>query len=72
MGRASVKKDKNIYHLTRDELGLTREKASELLEAIPPERIEKIENERVQPHPEEVLLMSKKYKKRHPKIVPLQ
>ena len=63
MGRASVKKDKNIYHLTRDELGLTREKASELLEAIPPERIEKIENERVQPHPEEVLLMSKKYKK---------
>lgn len=63
MGRASTKKDKNIYHLTRDELGLTREKASELLEVIPPERIEKIENERVQPHPDEVLLMSKKYRK---------
>ncbi len=63
MGRASTKENKNIYHITRDELGLTREKAAALLEVIPPERIEKIENERVKPHPDEVLLMSQKYKK---------
>ena len=63
MGRASTKENKNEYHLTREELGLSREKASELLEVIPPERIEKIENERSFPHPDEVLLMSQKYRK---------
>ena len=63
MGRASVKQNKNKYQLAREELGLSREKASELLETIPPERIEKIENERSCPHPDEVLVMSQKYKK---------
>ena len=37
--------------------------SSELLETIPPERIEKIENEKSMPHPDEVLTMSKGYKK---------
>ncbi len=65
MPRVSVKEDKNAYFKRRDELHLTREKASELLgaERIPPERIEKIENERVTPRPDEVLLMAEKYKK---------
>ena len=63
MGRISTKENKNKYQLIREELGLSREKASELLETIPPERIEKIENERSDPHPDEVLLMSQKYKK---------
>ena len=63
MGRASTKENKNQYQLIREELGLSREKASELLETIPPERIEKIENERSCPHPDEVLVMSQKYKK---------
>ena len=63
MGRASTKENKNRYQLIREELGLSREKASELLETIPPERIEKIENERSEPHPDEVLLMSQKYRK---------
>ena len=62
MARASVKKNKNPYQLTREKLELTREKASELLETISPERIEKIENERSMPHPDEVLLMSDQYK----------
>ena len=44
-------------------LGLTREKASELLETIAPERIEKIENERTVPRPDEVLTMAEKYKR---------
>ena len=47
----------------REELGLSRERASELLETISPERLEKIENERSAPHPDEVLLMSQKYRK---------
>ena len=62
MARASTKENKNIYHTTRESLQLTREAASDLLEVISPERIEKIENERSLPHPEEVLLMAEKYK----------
>lgn len=63
MGRASVKDNKNKYQLVREELGLSRERAGELLEIISPERLEKIENERSAPHPDEVLLMSRKYRK---------
>lgn len=63
MGRASIKDNKNRYQLVREELGLSRERASELLETISPERLEKIENERSAPHPDEVLLMSQKYRK---------
>ena len=62
MGRASTKENKNIYQTTREALHLTREAAGELLESIPPERIEKIENERSLPHPDEVLTMAEKYK----------
>ena len=60
MGRTSVKENKNNYQLAREELGLTREKASELLETIAPE---KIENERTVPRPDEVLTMAEKYKR---------
>ena len=63
MGRASTKENKNLYFTTTEGLGLTRDEASDLLEVIPPERIEKIENERSLPHPDEVLVMSQKYKK---------
>ena len=62
MARVSTKENKNIYHTTREGLKLTREAASELLESIAPERIEKIENERSLPHPDEVLVMAEKYK----------
>ncbi len=62
MGRVSVKENKNVYQLRREELGLSREKASELLETMPAERIEKIESEKSLPHPDEVLLMSEAYK----------
>jgi len=63
MGRASIKKNKNAYQTIREDLGLTREKASELLESIPPERIEKIENEKALPHPDEVLVMAEGYRR---------
>ena len=62
MGRSSTRENKTRYQLTREELGLSREKASELLETIAPERIEKIESERSLPRPDEVLIMAEKYK----------
>ena len=62
MGRASTRENKNIYQTTREAMHLTREAAGGLLESIPPERIEKSENERSLPHPDEVLTMAEKYK----------
>jgi hypothetical protein len=62
MPRVSTKENKNAYFKRREELKLTREQASELLESIPPERIEKIENERAEPHPDEIMIMAEKYK----------
>ena len=63
MGKISTKENKNAYQLVREELGLSREKASELLEGISPERIERIENEKSAPHPDEVKIMAEKYNK---------
>ena len=62
MGRLSTKENKTIFQLSREELGYSREKASELLGWISPERIEKIENEKSMPHPDEILAMSIVYK----------
>ncbi len=62
MPKVSAKENKNAFFRRREELKLTRDQASELLESIPADRIEKIENERVEPHPEEILVMADKYK----------
>ena len=62
MVRRSTRENKNIYQTTRENLALTREEASELLVTVSPERIEKIENERSLPYPDEVLVMADKYK----------
>lgn len=62
MGKKSTKENKNIYQTSRENLELTREQASILLEYISADRIEKIENERSLPHPEEVLTMAQCYK----------
>ena len=63
MGKKSTKENKNIYQQSREEAGLTREKASELMEFVSADRIEKIESEKSAPHPEEVLAMADAYKK---------
>ena len=42
MGKRSTKENKNVYQLSREAMVLTREAASEVLEYISPERIEKI------------------------------
>ena len=62
MGRKSVKENKSIYQQTREELGLTREKAAELIPGFSPERLEKIENGRTQIQPGDVMLLAEYYK----------
>ena len=62
MGRRSTKENKTIWQITREELGLTREKAGELIPGFAPERIEKIENGRTQIQPEDALLLAEYYK----------
>ncbi len=61
MGKRSVKENKNIYFEMREERGLTREKAGEMMGFVTADRIEKIENERSSARPEEVLAMSECY-----------
>ena len=63
MGRASVKENKNVYQLSREACGMTRAEASEAMTWVTESRIEKIENERSAPSPDEVLAMAKAYKK---------
>ena len=63
MPKISTRSNKNVYQETREALGLSREKASELLRGVSPERIERIESEKSQPYPDEVLIMSEGYKK---------
>ena len=61
MPRTTTKASKSAYQICREELGLSREKASELLETIPPERIERIETGKFTAHPDEVIIMAEKY-----------
>ena len=63
MGRASTKENKNRYQLVREELGLTRDEAADLLEGVSADRIEKIENERLEPQPYDILAMAQGYKR---------
>ncbi len=62
MGRKSTKENKNIYQISRENLELSRDAAAEVLGFVSADRIEKIENERTVPHPEEVLAMAEGYK----------
>ncbi len=62
MGKKSTKENKNIYQVSREALALTRDKASELLQYVSADRIEKIESEKSLPHPDEILLMAERYK----------
>lgn len=63
MGKRSTKENKNIYQIYREEAELTRDKASEKMEYISADRIEKIESEKSYPHPDEILVMAECYKK---------
>lgn len=63
MGKKSTRENKNIYQTSREEAGLTRERASELLGFISPDRIERIESEKSAPQPDEILAMEECYGK---------
>lgn len=63
MGRISKRKNKKIYQICREDMGLSREKASELLDLMSADRIDKIESERFTPYPEEVVEMARVYKR---------
>ena len=61
MGKRSVKEHKNVYQQSREACELSREAASERLQYVSADRIEKIESGRSAPHPDEVLLMEQGY-----------
>ena len=55
-------KEVSVYRKCREDAGLTRDRASELLEWISPDRIDRIERGS-EPHPDEVLRMAECYKR---------
>ena len=63
MGKKSIKEDKNVYFLAREEAGLTRAQASELIGTISESRLEKLETGKTAIVPEDVVDMSLAYKK---------
>lgn len=62
MGRKSIKENKNIFQLTREELNLTRAKAIED-SFISESRLEKIESGKSPIQPDEVKELARVYKK---------
>ena len=72
MGRFSVKKDKSIYQLVREELGLSRAAATKHIPGnpkfpgmpgIPEYKLERIENGKVTVSPDDVIILAKRYNK---------
>ena len=62
MGRKSTKENKNIYQISRENMEYSRDTAAEKMGFMSSDRIEKIENEKSLPNPEEVLAMAGCYK----------
>lgn len=56
-----MKKKSNYYLEIRKKHGLSREKASELMDTLSPEKIEKIENEKQAPTPMDIMEMAAGY-----------
>ena len=61
MGKRSTRENKSRLQLSREAAGLTREKASELMEYISDDRIDKIERGVLEARPEEIVTMAKCY-----------
>lgn len=62
MGKRSTRENKNVYHLSRENAGLSREAAAEAMVFVSSDRIEKIEYDISAPHPDEILAMADCYK----------
>lgn len=63
MGKQSKRENKTIYQLCREECGLTRDGASELMDGVSASRIEKFEYELQEPTPYDILQMADCYKR---------
>lgn len=61
MGRKSIKENKTVYQQCREREELTREQAAERMEVVSADRIERIENERTLPEPDDVIRMARAY-----------
>ncbi|WP_165047207.1 MULTISPECIES: helix-turn-helix transcriptional regulator [unclassified Adlercreutzia] len=61
MPRKSTKLNKTPYQIKREELGLSRAKAAELLDGITEDRLEGIENGRIAATPDDILQFADKY-----------
>lgn len=62
MARKSKMEKKTPYQEKRESLGLSREKAAEMLDGISYERLFNIEHGRTEPTPEDILIMAEGYK----------
>lgn len=62
MPRKSTRENKTIYQKSRENAGLTRETAADMMSFISEDKIENIESEKTAAQPEDVLEMSKAYK----------
>lgn len=72
MGKASIKKNKSLYQLAREELGLSRAEATMFIPnnsdypgmaGVSEFRLEKIENNKVTVQPDDVVAIAKRYNK---------
>lgn len=63
MGKKSIKENKSIFQLSREDAGMTRAEASEAMEYVSESRIEKYESGKSPVQPDEVLAMARAYKK---------
>ncbi len=63
MGRKSTNINKNIYFKSREEIGLTRAQASELIGTISESRLEKLETGKTNIYPDDVVDIANAYKK---------
>ncbi len=67
MGKASIKENKSIYQITREDLGLSRVAATELMEkyGMTDYRLVRIEDGTATIHPDDVYAMAKGYNAPH-------
>ena len=63
MGKQSIRENKTIYQICREEAGLTRSEASEKMTAVSDSRIEKIEYEMQDPTPYDIIQMADAYQR---------
>lgn len=66
MGKKSTRENKNIYFECREDAGLTRAQACELMDFISESKLEKIETSKTAIQPEDVVAMADAYK--HPEL----